>query len=44
MFLSELVKLRQRFKEHSITLLGASESVMRILRLVRFDSLFVIPD
>jgi anti-anti-sigma regulatory factor len=43
-FLSELVKLRQRFKEHPITLFGASGSVMRVLRLVRFNRLFEIPE
>ncbi|MFZ0575196.1 MAG: STAS domain-containing protein [Candidatus Cybelea sp.] len=43
-FLSELVKLRQRFKEHPITLLGASGSVMRVLRLVHFNRLFEIPE
>jgi anti-anti-sigma factor len=43
-FLSELVKLRQRFKEHPITLVGASGSVMRVLRLVHFNRLFEIPE
>jgi anti-anti-sigma factor len=43
-FLSELVKLRQRFKEHPITLIGASGSVMRVLRLVHFNRLFEIPE
>jgi anti-anti-sigma regulatory factor len=33
-FLRELVKLRRRFGEHSITLIGASDSVMFILRQV----------
>lgn len=42
--LSELVKLRQRFKEPRITLLGASGSVMRVLRLVHFNRLFEIPE
>jgi anti-anti-sigma factor len=42
-FLSELVRLRKRLKEHPITLLGASGAVMRVLRLVNFDRLFVIP-
>jgi anti-anti-sigma factor len=43
-FLSELVKLRQRFKEHPITLVGASGSVMRVLRLGHFNRLFEIPE
>jgi anti-anti-sigma regulatory factor len=43
MFLGELVKLRRRFTEHSITLLGATGSVMYMLRIMHFKSVFVIP-
>lgn len=43
-FLSELVKLRERFKQHPITLLGASGSVMRVLQIVHFNRLFEIPE
>jgi anti-anti-sigma factor len=43
-FLSELVRLRRRFKEHPITLLGAKDQVMRVLRLVSFERLFEIAE
>ncbi len=43
-FLHELAALRFRLKGQSITLTGASASVKRILRLVKFEQLFVLAD
>jgi anti-anti-sigma regulatory factor len=43
-FLHELAALRLRFKEQSITLTGASAGVKRILKLVKFERLFVLVD
>ncbi len=40
--LSELVKLESRFRGHPITLLVRSNSIRRVLRIVRFDQLFEI--
>jgi anti-anti-sigma factor len=42
--LHELLKLHARFKEHSIKLLVRSDSIRRVLRIVRFDQLFEIVD
>jgi anti-anti-sigma factor len=44
MFLSELVKLRRRLREHPITLAGANGNVADLLRLVSFDELFELSD
>jgi anti-anti-sigma factor len=44
MFLSELIKLRRRFREHPITLVGANGNVADLLRLVSFDELFEVSD
>ena len=41
-FLAELVKLRRRFKEHVITLVGAKDNVLRVLQIVSFDRLFEV--
>jgi anti-anti-sigma regulatory factor len=43
-FLNELAVLRARLKEHAITLVGATGSVMRVLKLVEFDKLFHLVD
>jgi anti-anti-sigma factor len=43
-FLSELIKLRRRFKQHPITLAGAKADVKRVLRLVSFEELFEITE
>jgi anti-anti-sigma factor len=44
LFLGELLKLRRRFREHSITLVGATGNVARILRIVQFNQLFTITE
>jgi anti-anti-sigma regulatory factor len=41
-FLSELIRLRRRLKQLPITLAGANGKVMRVLKLVSFESLFEI--
>jgi anti-anti-sigma factor len=43
-FLHLLAGLRLRFKEQSITLIGATASIKRILKLVKFEQLFVLTD
>ncbi|HTA55177.1 MAG TPA: STAS domain-containing protein [Candidatus Acidoferrales bacterium] len=43
-FLHELAALRFRLKGQSITLTGASAGVKRILKLVKFEQLFVLAD
>jgi anti-anti-sigma regulatory factor len=43
-FLHLLGTLRLRFKEQSITLTGATANVKRILKLVKFEQLFVLTD
>jgi anti-anti-sigma factor len=43
-FLRELAALRFRLKGQSITLAGATAGVKRILKLVKFEQLFVLAD
>jgi anti-anti-sigma factor len=43
-FLHLLAALRLRFKEQSITLTGANPNITRILKLVKFEQLFVLTD
>jgi anti-anti-sigma factor len=43
-FLHELAALRLRLKEQSITLTGATPSIKRILKIVKFERLFVLTD
>jgi anti-anti-sigma factor len=43
-FLHLLATLRLRFKEQPITLTGATANVKRILKLVKFEQLFVLTD
>ena len=42
--LTELVKLRARFKKHPIKLLICSGSIHRVLRMVGFEQIFDIED
>jgi len=39
-----LAGLRLRFKEQSITLTGATANIKRILKLVKFEQLFILAD
>jgi anti-anti-sigma regulatory factor len=43
-FLHLLAALRLRFKGQSITLTGATANIKRILKLVKFEQLFVLAD
>lgn len=43
-FLHLLAALRLRFKGQSITLTGATANIKRILKLVKFEQLFVLTD
>jgi anti-anti-sigma factor len=43
-FLHLLATLRFRLKDQSITLTGATPNIRRILKLVRFEQLFILAD
>ncbi|HXB83933.1 MAG TPA: STAS domain-containing protein [Candidatus Acidoferrum sp.] len=43
-FLHLLAALRLRFKGQSITLTGATANIKRVLKLVKFEQLFVLAD
>lgn len=40
--LNELVKLRDRFKAQTVTLLVRSKNIVRLLQTVKFDKLFEV--